>query len=189
MRRNTRHRIIAVIVILKAWQYIEVFTASVVLATWQLGGVSKLMLFTDDYCATFDKTFAALVYYGFLNDVNAQCFYIKASLQGAVFALMFAFGTLTLLVFFVTEAASQKRSDEDLSDFVFNLERGSPDNEAGLDGQNHYVSIAEKLKPPLIQFTDIFKLFLSRNKPVIIASSVASNPVTDELSPVHSETD
>lgn len=97
--------------ILSAWQYMEVYVLSIVIAAWQLGGVSEYMI--NAYCGSLQGTFNSLAYYGILREEDAQCFRVNASVERASWILVSASLILCLLNHFIVGAASQKVQDDD----------------------------------------------------------------------------
>jgi len=97
--------------ILSAWQYMEVYVLSIVIAAWQLGGVSEYMI--NAYCGSLQGTFNSLAYYGILREEDAQCFRVNASVERASWILVSASMILCLLNHFIVGAASQKVQDDD----------------------------------------------------------------------------
>jgi len=98
--------------ILSAWQYMEVYVASIVVAAWQLGGVSEYMI--NAYCDPLKDTFTSLSYYGILEANDAQCFRVDATVQAASWILVAASLILAILNHFIVGAASQKVQDDEI---------------------------------------------------------------------------
>jgi len=98
--------------ILSAWQYMEVYVLSIIIAAWQLGGVSEYMI--NEYCGSLTGTLTSLAYYGILRDDDAQCFRVDANVESASWILVAASLILCLLNHFITAAASQKAQDDDI---------------------------------------------------------------------------
>ena len=74
--------------VLSAWQYTEVYVLSIIIAAWQLGGVSEFML--NAYCSKLQDTFANLQYFGILDEEDAQCFRVDATVEAASWILVAA---------------------------------------------------------------------------------------------------
>jgi len=104
-----RSRLFFVIEALQAWQYVEVYILAVVVATWQLGGVSQFMI--NAYCGGLEDMFASLLYYGFLKENDAQCFRVNAVVSEGIWICFLTACMLTILNHFITKAASQQEKD------------------------------------------------------------------------------
>merc|ERR1712157_569741 len=72
LKRIGRNRLNTLIEILQAWQYMEVYILSLIVASWQLGDISEFMI--NDYCGALENFFGSLLYYGILGESDAQCF-------------------------------------------------------------------------------------------------------------------
>eukprot|EP00581_Thalassiosira_minuscula_P006165 CAMPEP_0183743138 /NCGR_PEP_ID=MMETSP0737-20130205/65061_1 /TAXON_ID=385413 /ORGANISM="Thalassiosira miniscula, Strain CCMP1093" /LENGTH=2172 /DNA_ID=CAMNT_0025978745 /DNA_START=179 /DNA_END=6698 /DNA_ORIENTATION=+ len=98
--------------ILSAWQYMEVYVLSIIIAAWQLGGVSEYMI--NAYCDPLKDTFASLSYHGILSEDDAQCFRVNATVESASWILVVASLILCILNHFVMGASSQKAQDDEI---------------------------------------------------------------------------
>jgi len=98
--------------ILGAWQYMEVYVLSVIIAAWQLGGVSEYMI--NAYCDPMRSSFTSLSYYGILSEDDAQCFRVDASVQSASWILVAASLILSILNHFIMGASSQKSQEDNV---------------------------------------------------------------------------
>ncbi|KAL7552892.1 hypothetical protein ACHAWF_016142 [Thalassiosira exigua] len=96
--------------ILSAWQYMEVYVLSIVIAAWQLGSISEHMI--NAYCGELLDTFTALSHYEILDKKDAQCFRVDATVETASWLLVAASLLLFVLNHFVGTAASQKALDD-----------------------------------------------------------------------------
>jgi Paraquat-inducible protein A len=110
VRRVAANRLRVAIEVLQAWQYVEVFLLSVIVAVWQIGDVSTFLV--NDYCGGLSATFSALVSNGILDPADAQCFRSQASIEPASYVLIAAAIVLIMLTNFVSKATIQ-RSRED----------------------------------------------------------------------------
>ncbi|KAL7428836.1 hypothetical protein ACHAXM_001427 [Skeletonema potamos] len=99
--------------VLSAWQYMEVYVSSIIVAAWQLGGVSEYMI--NAYCGSLKNFFTGLSYYGFLKEEDAQCFRVNAAVEVASWLLVAASILLLALNHFISSASRQKVQDEDVS--------------------------------------------------------------------------
>lgn len=109
MNRIQRHRNFVTNEVLSAWQYMEVYVLSVVIAAWQLGGVSEYMI--NAYCESLQSIFNTLSFYGILNESDAQCFRVNASVEQATYILVAASVVLSFANHFVMSASSQRERD------------------------------------------------------------------------------
>ena len=110
MTKKQRMRNTVLNEILGAWQYMEVYVLSIIIAAWQLGGVSEYMI--NAYCDPLKSTFTSLSYYGILSKDDAQCFRVDATVQSASWILVEASLILCILGHFIAGASSQKAQDD-----------------------------------------------------------------------------
>ena len=96
--------------VLSAWQYMEVYVLSIIIAAWQLGGVSEFML--NNYCEELKDTFTNLAYFGIIDDEDAQCFKVAASVEVASWVLVVASIVLCVVNHFIIGASNQKTQDD-----------------------------------------------------------------------------
>lgn len=87
----------------------EVYVLSVVIAAWQLGGVSEYMI--NAYCESLENIFNTLSFYGILKQSDAQCFRVNASVDTATYLLIVASIILWIVNHFVMSASSQREQD------------------------------------------------------------------------------
>ena len=99
--------------ILSAWQYMEVYISSIIVAAWQLGGVSEHMI--NAYCGSLQNFFTGLSYFKILKEEDAQCFRVNANVEMASWILVAASIVLLLLNHFISSASRQKVQDEEVS--------------------------------------------------------------------------
>mmetsp|Transcript_2764 Transcript_2764/g.4053 ORF Transcript_2764/g.4053 Transcript_2764/m.4053 type:complete len:1455 (+) Transcript_2764:100-4464(+) len=99
--------------ILSAWQYMEVYVSSIIVAAWQLGGVSEYMI--NAYCGSLQNFFTGLSYFEILKEEDAQCFRVNATVEMASWILVAASILLLALNHFISTASRQKVQDEDIS--------------------------------------------------------------------------
>merc|ERR1719401_3064256 len=111
MTKRQRMRSTILNEIFGAWQYMEVYVLSIIIAAWQLGGVSEYMI--NVYCDPLKSTFTALSYHGILEETDAQCFRVDASVEPASWILVASSLILFVLNHFVIGASSQKILDDD----------------------------------------------------------------------------
>ena len=143
---------------LQAWQYVEVYVVSILIACWQLGSVSEFLI--NDYCDSLDSFFNALAYYGILRPRDAQCFQVRASVLSGSWILVAASVTLLLLNHFINSASKQQEID------VRHVEEEKlAEKLAVASGRSDSELFDEmKLKPNPPSFTDQYRwLLLSHN--------------------------
>jgi len=109
MDKKRRIRTFVTIEALQAWQYVEVFVFSVIIACWQLGSVSEFLI--NDYCGSFESTFNSLAYYGILKPNDSQCFKVVANTKDGLWLLVAASVVFLLLNHFIASAAKQQEAD------------------------------------------------------------------------------
>eukprot|EP00567_Pseudictyota_dubia_P011184 CAMPEP_0197435572 /NCGR_PEP_ID=MMETSP1175-20131217/3140_1 /TAXON_ID=1003142 /ORGANISM="Triceratium dubium, Strain CCMP147" /LENGTH=1492 /DNA_ID=CAMNT_0042964637 /DNA_START=260 /DNA_END=4735 /DNA_ORIENTATION=- len=148
--------------VVKAWQYVEVYIISVVLATWQVGGLSAMMV--DEYCESLDRTFSSLVYYGIIKQEDGQCFYASSKVEAGTFVLMAAAVILAILEHFVTKAAAQKIHEQERHARRERLMRAKDFMSNGFDAslssdEREFVTTAraDKIAPVPVQFVDNYR--------------------------------
>lgn len=112
MTKKQRTRNAVLNEILSAWQYMEVYVLSIIIAAWQLGEVSEYMI--NAYCNPLKETFNSLAYYGILDESDAQCFRVNASVQAASWILVAASLILCILNHFIVGASLQKEQDDEV---------------------------------------------------------------------------
>ena len=113
MSKSTRKQLKTTIEILQAWQYIEVYILSVIVAAWQIGDVSGFMV--NDFCGGLENTLASMAYYGIISKEDAQCFRVEARLEGATYVLLVSALILGLLNHFIMKAAEHLENDVDMT--------------------------------------------------------------------------
>jgi Paraquat-inducible protein A len=184
--RKRRHVAITVET-LQAWQYMEVYVISVIVATWQLGPISTFMI--NGYCESFQETFDLLSYFGILEAEDAQCFRVDASIESGAYILVAAAILLALLNTFVMNAAKQYFRDrdelisraelkeravhmmdgvqrpEEPTDKEIRVEGDEADGEA-VDNWEGRQEAEGYIKPVPVLFTDKFRHVLRRATPI-----------------------
>jgi hypothetical protein len=170
--------------ILSAWQYMEVFVMSVVIAAWQLGGVSEYMI--NAYCEGLETLFTTLSFYGILKAQDAQCFRVDAQVQAASWLLVAASVILCIANHFVATAALQMKQDkEDASDKRLHADgwlaketMSLNEEEDGNASSNENVSIA----PVAPRFTDFYSYALTKKEHS--GSIIPAIPVVESTSEI-----
>jgi len=98
--------------ILGAWQYTEVYVLSIFITSWQLGGVSEFMI--NEYCGSLESALNSLAYFDVIDKGDAQCFRVNSMVQSGAWLLLLASFILFGINKSISEAASQKDSDDAL---------------------------------------------------------------------------
>jgi hypothetical protein len=108
----------------------------------------------NDYCGNLKGTFSQLVYYGILDESDAQCFRVESVLEIGSYILAAAAILLGLLNSFVMKAVLQYFRDMDAQD----------ERRAGLDDEEpiEISKALEEIHPVSVLFTDTFRWFLLR---------------------------
>jgi hypothetical protein len=108
----------------------------------------------NDYCGNLKGTFSQLVYYGILDESDAQCFRVESVLEIGSYILAAGAILLGLLNSFVMKAVLQYFRDMDAQD----------ERQAGLDDEEpiEFSQALEEIHPVSVLFTDTFRWFLSR---------------------------
>lgn len=152
--KKARLRIFVAVEALQAWQYVEVYIFSIVIACWQLGSVSEFLI--NDYCGPFDSLFNSLAYFGILSPMDSQCFKVQADVQPGAWILVAASVTLLLLNHVISSAAKQQERDIENKNGDVLIECGhDDDDDEALEGV--------RLKPRPPSFSDKYRWLLSRN--------------------------
>ena len=153
MTQVFRKRLMVVIEVLSAWQYVEVYLISVIIASWQLGPVSEYMI--NAYCGSLSATFAQLVYYGVLKDEDAQCFRVNTSVSSGFYILAVAAALLALLNAFVTKAVRQFIRDKETTNnnLLVKVVDGTEEEDM--------VGVRNDIQPVPVLFSDTFRWLLT----------------------------
>ena len=151
--------------ILSSWQYMDVYVLSIVITAWQIGDVSEFLL--NVYCGSLQETFSSLSYFGILDNEDAQCFRVDATVKAASWILVAAIMVLGVLNHFIRSASRQKKQDENIPDgrrfhadllrqsklmpFSPSSTRSSEDHEENVEDANNIV-----VSPIPPRFTDFY---------------------------------
>ena len=140
--------------ILRAWQYVEVYLFSIIIATWQIGGISQFF-FDDVVGGSMDGIFEALVNFGLIDSVDARLFYVSSKIQAGSYFLLVASVLLWIFAQFVSRAdLQQRRNAEDSVRFSAAALKQTEDSDCTDE------ELSEKLEPLKIEFTDCFRWLL-----------------------------
>lgn len=148
-----RKKVAVFLEILQAWQYVEVYILGIVIMSWQLGNISKLLL--NRYCESINDILIQLASYGLIDNQDAQCFEMVASItSGAYLLVPFVLG-LALLNTYVVKAYVQylqekKHEAEAVTeeDKLRAFDRTTWDNR---------MDALENIRPVPVVFTDLFR--------------------------------
>jgi hypothetical protein len=121
-----------------------------IIFTRQLGPVSDFMV--NVYCESLTSSFAQLVYYGIIDERDAQCFGVLASVEAGAFLLFTAAALLTVLNTFVSKAVYQYHRDHEEDTTIH-------DN---ADEQHDMSQLQNEIAPTPVLFTDTFRWLLCR---------------------------
>ena len=146
MNRKLRCRIFVVTEALTSWQYLEVYIVSIIIASWQLGPLSKVMI--NDYCGSLTGILTSLTYYDFITGVDAQCFQVQATVQIATWLFLASALSSTILNHFVGKAEEQ---------FEYDTYRTGHDCK---DEASHDEDEDETIVLPKAKFTDFYRWLL-----------------------------
>lgn len=188
MTQKKREKVLFILEVLQAWQYMEVYIISVVLGSWQLGGISELLL-NDQACKNLDGLFASLFHYGVLGTDDAQCFYLKASICNAIYALIVAAFLLSWLTSFVLNA-EEARKKQDKYQHQKEEHELFTSCEFGVEEADNRVVTKKKLKLAPVSFTERFGcLLVGVNESCEQSSVCVAVKKQTILSPVTVDTD
>jgi hypothetical protein len=149
---KTRARIAILAEVLQAWQYAEVYLIAIFVASWQLGPISEFMI--NSYCDSLKDTFAQLVYYGLLDEEDAQCFSVRSSIEGGSYILAGGAVLLALVNTFVTKAVFQYFRDQ--------VDSNEEDIDAAILEDAEPDTVDKNIRPVPVLFTDTFRWLLRR---------------------------
>jgi hypothetical protein len=153
LRKVIRNRLRVTVEILAAWQYVEVFLLSVIVACWQIGDVSEFMI--NPYCGDLSRTLSALAANGVLKAEDATCFRVQATVDYASYILIAAAALLLLMSSFVSKAVIQRTRDEEFLSHLHHRRHvgsGSSDDSAAA-----VKPPIDKIQPVPALFTDQFR--------------------------------
>mmetsp|Transcript_47141 Transcript_47141/g.56724 ORF Transcript_47141/g.56724 Transcript_47141/m.56724 type:complete len:1605 (-) Transcript_47141:26-4840(-) len=146
--------------ILEAWQYLQVFLLALIVACWQLGQMSEYLL--NGYCKPLNDIFNTMAYYQLLSISDAQCLYLKATLEPGALALFIGSMMLNILNHFVMHATMQHKKITDTWKHVTNWDSFTQDSARNRTILNRrekddLIKAVHIVRP---QFTDIYRYLL-----------------------------
>lgn len=154
MTKKQRYRLAVFVEMCQAWQYAEVYLLALLVAAWQLGPVSEFMI--NSYCNDLKETFAKLVFYGVLNESDAQCFRVDSRIESASYVLVGAAFLLALINSFITKAVGQYFRDKDNDENRIFFQATDSD----LAEDVHTTEFRKTITPVPVLFSDTFRWFL-----------------------------
>ncbi len=169
LKQRSRFRLFAAIEALAAWQYIEVYLVGIIVASWQLGGVSEFLI--NDYCGGLEDTFSQLQFYGILGVNDAQCFRVSAKLESATWILVSASVILALINHIVGSASEHQEADMKMkvdvridSTFGGKVVRGNNSNNSGEEIDDIITNLKKRdqLQLESARFTDYYRCLVRR---------------------------
>lgn len=171
--------------VLSAWQYMEVYVLSIIIAAWQLGGVSEFIL--NDYCGELKDTFTNLAYFGIIDDEDAQCFKVAASVEAASWVLVVASIVLCVVNHFIVGASNQKTQDDNTpteqrlhTDRWIQINKND-DQESSTRGASNETdedsSAADNVSPITPRFTDYYRFLTTHTTKASIEECEESDEV------------
>jgi hypothetical protein len=158
---SKRKKFLLLIEIMQAWQYVEVYLVALLIATWQIGGISEFF-FNDLVGGSVDGVLGSMVYYGMLSPENAQMFYVVSKMECGAYVLLAGSLFLRLINKIIMLAEKQQR-EQVLREIRDNDKIGkqmrAQIDEAG-DSIDNYREMIDEIKCTPMQFTDYFKMLL-----------------------------
>jgi Paraquat-inducible protein A len=142
--------------ILEAWQYVEVYVVTVLLAVWQLGDISEFMINSE--CDQFKSFFASMSYFNILSEDEAQCFRMQPTIESGTYILLSATILLAVLRTFLTLAVRQVEYQSSL------LSMSTPGMEAkNVEDEKDTDRMVNAIAPFPVLFTDRFRWLLVKS--------------------------
>ena len=167
MDTKVRRKLSVAVEMLQSWQYAEVYLLALLVASWQLGQISDFMI--NSYCENLDAFFGNLVFYGFLEEQDAQCFRVESRIESASYFLASAAVLLAFLNTFIMKAVGQYfREKETAEGGVFAELPDFP------DGCGDLQEIQKMITPVPMLFTDRFRWFM-KGSPEALPSNEKTN--------------
>jgi hypothetical protein len=124
------------------------------------------------YCDSLKGFFAQLVFYGIIDESDAQCFRVETRIESASYILAAAAVLLALLNSFVMNAALQYFRDKDSAVAERHLAERKLEGSVADDMEELNVGeMREKITPVPVLFTDRYRWFLSREHAMVAIAS------------------
>jgi hypothetical protein len=158
VRRVVSSRLRVAIEIFQAWQYVEVFLLSVIVAVWQIGDVSTFLV--NDYCGGLSGLFIFLVSNGILDPSDGQCFRSQASIEPASYILIAASIVLIVVTSFVSKATAQRDREDNEPRFSVPSTLSSSSSLTLENGSDVGTPPIEKITNIPVLFTDHYRWLL-----------------------------
>lgn len=189
MKRERMERTLFRIDVIKSWQYVEVFILSVIIAAWQVGGLSAG--FVNEYCSVLDGIFATLTQFNILDAEDSQCFYVRSRIESGTYLLMAGAFLLAALSLFVTKAAAQKLHEDNVAarrdsmskcEFDSSRRSGSSSSDEPINEATCFSDAdLSEINPVPIHFTDVFGWFLVKTTTIGNSSSMETTRTVCDL--------
>jgi hypothetical protein len=167
LTERARLRNFVIVEALQAWQYLEVYIFSILIACWQLGNVSNFLI--NEYCGAFESTFNALAFYGILLPEDAQCFRVNATVENATWFFIGTSVLLLVLTHFIRSAAKQQDDDlreamETLPVISRRLKKSTSKSRKKSIAEEYTLEMIEaKLRPTPARFSDFYRWCLTKS--------------------------
>ena len=185
IHQKSRQRLSIGVEILQAWQYMEVFILSIIIASWQLGPVSDFMV--NEYCGGLSDTFAQMAFYNIISERDAQCFRVDSRVEVGAYFLAVSSILLALLNSFVLNAALQYFRDKEASQSEKKILAKSENSSEDWD-EDELNRVTSEISPTPALFSDKFRWTLYREDLMLYRrGSSLLNPETFESKSTGSE--
>jgi len=169
MKDERKKRLRSIVEILEAWNYMDVFIASVFMIISQIGEMAGNL--ASDICGG-EQLFAALGHFGVLSERHARCYNVVPSFQSGVFILMLYSCMLKLLSNTVVSALAQymddvnllSKNEKALNAINMNLNDGNRKksiHDYNASDDESYVDVSKKMFAKEVRFTDKFMWLLT----------------------------
>lgn len=166
LNQQQRHRLSVWTEILAAWQYVEVYVISIVIASWQLGPISEFIV--NPYCKSLQNVFRQLVFYGMYKAEDAQCLKTDITVEPTFYILFVASLSLALLNIFVVQATMQYTNELNDVDAMVTVSNELHNDIVAKNGE----FTKENIDVVPVQFTDRFRWTLCNYKNIVHQTSL-----------------
>ena len=154
--------------IIMAWQYLEVYFLGTLVMLWQAKPISTGLM--RIFCGQLESIFASLSQFGVLDEKDARCFLVNASLELSVIVHIAAAVLLDWITRFVLKAAEQRRMDND--HYHYRLSRDSETVNTTSSKELDHDDMVYEVKKPSPLFSDSYSWFVT--KPIKSKISIKS---------------
>jgi len=156
----SRTRLIETIHIFRNWQFLDVYLVSIILSTWQIGGVLEYML--SPYCQAIGAMLGIKEERAHLGGSH-QCFSGEAQLRPAIFFLLFASIMLRWLTHFSMMATAQQSMEYAIIETHSIFDVSCACNKVSLKDKETDDKRSGEVRTP-IYFSDYYSFFLEKSK-------------------------